>query len=267
MFVLLESRINMIIEHISVSRKSLWDECQQKYKYRYHLKLDPIEKTPFYFTYGKIIHKIAEKYTSGNGEITLKEVTQKVLGGEIPFDTSPDGPVYAPNIPKDYKKRMVGHLKSLQTITDQVGFAGETEYGFHYDLDPPNGKFVKGFIDRIIPKKDIYLILDYKTSKKSRWRKTRATVRSDLQLMTYARVIQKRYNIPAKKIYAGLYYLEGGDFIGANFSEKTLASVDDILISVYNRIENMNENTVMGNVGDHCRRCDYRKICPFYRVV
>src|SRR6185295_3062375 len=50
------------IEHISISRESIWNECQYKYKYRYHLDLKPPEE-PIYFEYGKIVHKIIEDYT------------------------------------------------------------------------------------------------------------------------------------------------------------------------------------------------------------
>jgi ATP-dependent helicase/DNAse subunit B len=50
----------MNIEHISVSRYQVFVECKQKYKYRYHLAIKPDKPEPFYFTYGKIVHKIAE---------------------------------------------------------------------------------------------------------------------------------------------------------------------------------------------------------------
>ena len=64
---------------MSVSRKSVWDECKKKYYYKYHLKLDSEEPEPFYFTYGKIIHKIAEEFVERKGKTTINEITNLVL--------------------------------------------------------------------------------------------------------------------------------------------------------------------------------------------
>ena len=62
----------MNITHMSVSRKNLWDECRKKYYYKYHVKLKPEEPEPFWFTYGKIIHKIAEEYIEKKRRIKLR---------------------------------------------------------------------------------------------------------------------------------------------------------------------------------------------------
>ena len=72
----------MNINHISVSRKKTYDRCAQQYKYRYHLKV-PIEQEQIYFTYGKIVHKIAEEYVRRKGESTIGEVSTEVLRGKI----------------------------------------------------------------------------------------------------------------------------------------------------------------------------------------
>ena len=47
---------------MSVSRKNLWDECRKKYYYQYHVKLKPEEPELLWFTYGKIVHKVAEEH-------------------------------------------------------------------------------------------------------------------------------------------------------------------------------------------------------------
>jgi ATP-dependent helicase/DNAse subunit B len=255
----------MNITHMSVSRKSVWDECKKKYHYKYHLKLESEDEEPFYFTYGKIIHKIAEEYVLKRGSIELKEITEAVVNGEIPIERDANSPIYAPKIPMEYKLRMPGHLKSLNNITKEIGYDGDLEWDFKYDLDPPNGKLVVGFIDRLIRRKDNFFILDYKTTKKGKFRKDKNSIKDDLQLRTYARIVQKQFNVPAENINTALYYLEGGNLISSKFSQESLDSAEKIMLDCYNEIKNYNPDDVWGTVGFHCQRCEYNKICPFFK--
>lgn len=245
---------------MSVSRKSVWDECKKKYHFKYHLKIEPEEPEPFYFTYGKIVHKIAEEYVRLNGRSEIGEVTNSVLKGDIPLDEN----VVAPNLPIEYKVKLPNHIKAINKITKQIGFDGELEWDFKYDLDKPNKKYVIGFIDRLIRKKDNFFILDYKTTKKGKFRKNKQTIKDDLQLRTYARIVQKQFNVPAENINTALYYLEGGDLISTKFSEKSLESAEKILLESYDSILSSDPDKVWGTVGNHCRRCEYSKICPFF---
>ena len=245
---------------MSVSRKSVWDECKKKYHFKYHLKVESEEPEPFYFTYGKIVHKIAEEYVRLDGKSNIGEVTSLVLNGEIPLEEN----VFAPNLPTEYKIKLPNHIKAIDKITKQIGFNGELEWDFKYDLDNPNGKYVIGFIDRLIRKKDNFFILDYKTTKKGKFRKNKQTIKDDLQLRTYARIVQKQFNVPAENINTALYYLEGGDLISTKFSERSLESAENILLESYNSILSSDPDKVWGTVGNHCQRCEYSKMCPFF---
>jgi len=258
----------MHINHISVSRLSVFQECQQQYKYKYHLKLEPLLEQPFYFVYGKVVHKIAEEYVRCQGQRLLKDVQHDILEGNIPieFDEN-ENPIYAPTLETAYKKRLPGHLRSIHSLTEKIGYEGELEYELNYDLDPPNKKMMKGFIDRLIIKGDKFWIIDYKTTKKGKFRKTQQTILEDLQLRAYARVVQKQFNVEAKNISAALYYLEGGNLIAARFSENSLEAAENILLNAYNEIVNTHEDKAWGRVGDHCKRCPWRKICPFYSLT
>lgn len=257
----------MNITHLSVSRKSVWDECKKKYHFKYHLKIDPQEEEPFYFTYGKIIHKIAEEYVKEKGQINIKEISVNVLDGSIPLQINENNEkIIAPKeIPFEYKIKMNSHLGSLVKITNETGFDGELEWNFKYDLDSPNQKNVVGFIDRLINRKNNYFILDYKTTKRGNWRKNSKTIKSDLQLMTYARIVQKNFNVPAENISAALYYLEGGNLVSTKFSQKSLDHAEKILKECYDEIKDYEPEKVWGNIGDHCKRCEFRKICPFFK--
>lgn len=256
----------MDINHISVSRKKAFDHCAQQYKYRYHLKIPRPGPEPFYFTYGTIVHKIAELYVQKKGAEPIGEIAADVLRGKIPID---DNGTICPTLPEDYSKKFQKHVRSIQRLTDRIGSEGLTEHEFNYDLDPPNHKMVTGFIDRLIIKGEgenkKAFIIDYKTTKKGKWRVNSQTVLEDLQLRCYARVVQREFNIKAENIKAALYYLDGENLIAAQYNNASLEAVEQELKKAYYQIEKSDPDKVWGNVGWHCKNCDYATICTFYK--
>lgn len=252
----------MQIEHISVSRKKTYEQCAQQYKYKYHLKMESNQEEPFHFTYGKLIHKVAEEYVLCKGTSKLGEIGEKLMRGKMELEPG----VFAPKeLPKDYQRKYLKHLRAIQKLTDRIGFDGLVEHKFRFDLDPPNGRFVTGFIDRLILKGGKAFIIDYKTTKKGKWRVDKETVKTDLQLRCYARVVQKEFNIQANNIQAALFYLEGENLVAANFSDASLALVEADLLDTYKDIEMSNPDKVWGRVGWHCKYCDFNSVCPFFK--
>jgi CRISPR/Cas system-associated exonuclease Cas4 (RecB family) len=252
----------MLIEHISVSRYSTFETCHQSYKYRYHLKTKSNLPNPIYFLYGKVVHKIGEHYVLDKGKTPINEITGNVLKGELLVEHNQTQP---PVLPQEYLKKLPEHVRNLETITNRIGFDGELEWEFNYDLDPPNNRLIKGFIDRLIERNGKYYILDYKTTKKGKYRKTETTISEDLQLRCYAKVVQKHFNVKAEDIKAALYYLDGGNLIATKFTQEKIDSAEQELLEAHKQISEMPAENVWGNVGNHCTRCDYRDICPFYR--
>ncbi len=245
---------------MSVSRKQCWQTCKYQYKYRYHLELANDAAEPIYFTYGSIIHKIAEEYVGAKGERLISEVANDVLHGRIELEPG----VVAPQLPAEYKRKIPEHLNAIAKLTEQTGFEGHVEYDFRFDLDPPNERYAVGFIDRIIQKDDKFWIIDYKTTKKGWWRKGPKDIINDLQLRVYARVIQRDFGAKAENIKTALFYLEGSELVGASFSEQSLKQAEEELLKAYIEIQNASPDEVQGSVGNHCNRCDYKKLCPFF---
>ncbi len=253
----------MLIEHISVSRSKLYEECEQRYKYKYHLKVLSPEPEPAYFNYGKIVHKIIENHTLGRGKIQINEIIKDVLSGKIELEP---GKV-CEGLPIEYKNKLPEHIKSYMRFSDKIGLEGMVEWHFKIDIDPPHNRFMLGFIDRIIQKGDEFFIIDWKTTKKGPWRETKDDIKDSLQLQTYCRVVQKEFNADPKNIRAALYFLDGSELVGATYSEKTLDAVEEKLIKMHKSIENKDPDQTQGNVGKHCKRCEYRKMCPFYSLI
>lgn len=249
----------MHIEHISVSRAGTYKECAQKYKFHYHLKTPSPVEEPFYFSYGKIVHKIAEEYIKNRGEKSLNELWIDVKSGNLEIEEN----VKAPILPKEYEKRLPIHLKQIQNLTSKLGFDGLVEHNFLYDLDPPNKKCVKGFIDRLFFKGDMAFIVDYKTTKKGNWRVTKESVKYDLQLRTYTFIVMEEFKYPPEKIVSALFYLEDGEMITGHYNLKDLMNAKKELLDLYNQIHEHDVDNVRGNIGNHCCRCIYESICPF----
>ena len=154
----------MKIEHISVSRVQLFEQCHAAYRFKYHMKLPSCEPEPFYYTYGKIVHKIAEEYVKNKAKIPIGRVALDILEGRTPLETRGDKHTFAPKLPPEYSKRLPEHINSVGKITKQMGVDGDVEYEFFYDLDEPHKRYAKGFIDRVIPKGNKIVILDEPTS-------------------------------------------------------------------------------------------------------
>lgn len=253
----------LICEHISVSRKQIWEDCQAKYRFRYHLKVKSPEPEQPYFAYGKLVHKIAEVYVQEKGKRKIEDISSDCLNGRIEIETGSG----VPDIEKSYLKRLPAHLKNIKNLNDQIGFDGKTEYLFKYDLDPPNGFYLTGLIDRLIIRGEKAFIIDYKTTKKGRWRKNANTIRKDLQLRCYAKVVQLEFGIAPENIRAALYYLDGPDLVATKFNKESLDKAQEDLLNAFKHIVSTSPDDVYGRVGDQCRRCEYRKLCPFYSLT
>lgn len=251
----------MNIEHISVSRGKSYKQCPYYYKLKYHDRVPNPGEEQFYFVYGKIVHKIAEQHVVEGGARTIKEISNDVLKGRIEIE---DGKK-APPLPPDYRNRLPGHLKALERLNRKIGCSGVTEHKFRYDLEPPKSKFVTGFIDRLILKEGKAFIIDYKTTKKGPFRENSHTIKQDPQLRMYSRVVQKEFGIEASNIRAALFYLEDEEIVSASYSEESLCAVERELLVLYDDIKSHAPEEARGCVGQHCSRCEYRDMCPFYK--
>ena len=251
----------MKIEHISVSRGKSYRQCPYYYKLKYHEKIPNPGEEQFYFVYGKIVHKIAEVHVQENGARSVKEISNEVLKGNIEIEEGKK----APTLPRDYKARLPGHLRAIERLNKKIGCSGITEYKFRYDLEPPHSRFVTGFIDRLVLKEDKAFIIDYKTTKEGPYRENRDTIRRDPQLRMYSRVVQKEFGLKAENIRAALFYLEGEDIIDASYTEDSLESIEREMLELYKSIESHAPEEARGVTGNHCRRCEYSEMCPFYR--
>lgn len=251
----------MNIEHISVSRGKSYKQCPYYYKLKYHDKIPNPGEEQFYFVYGKIVHKIAEIHVQEKGRRPIGVVCEDVLKGRIEIENGKK----APPLPPDYKKRIPIHVGNLKKLNDSIGCEGITEHKFRYDLQPPEGKIATGFIDRIILGDGKAWIIDYKTTKQGPFRENRETIKYDPQLRMYCRVVNKDFGINPKNIKAALYYLEDGVVLSSSYDEESLLGVEAELLGLYDEINERKPEMATGRTGQHCSRCEYKDMCPFFK--
>lgn len=216
-----------------------------------------------YFTYGKVVHKIAEEYVEQQGKVAIEQICSDVLSGKIETDPNA-GP---PDLQPDYLAKLPGHIRTIKAYTDKIGYDGHIEWPFKYDMQPPDGHMITGVIDRLIIRGDKFFILDYKTTKKGFWRKNANTIKKDLQLRCYARVVQREFGAKPENIKAALLYLEGAELVSTGFTEESIMSAEQELHEAYKQIISTHPDQVVGRLSDGCKRCDYKKICPLYALT
>lgn len=250
----------MDIEHLSISRLNTYENCEQNYKYKYHLRAKADVPEPIFFVYGKLIHKSIELHTKSKGEENIFDISKKLMSGIIPLEEENPKEI---KIPYEYTVKLSKHLKNYLSIASKIGFNGEIEKKFLIDLDYPNKKMLKGVIDRIVIKDDQIMILDWKTTKDSNYLKDYTNITSDIQLQCYARVIMKELNVNPKNISAALVYLDVPKIVPARFSEKTLENCEKRLLDAYNTIASKLPENVVGKPSVLCKYCQYRISCAY----
>jgi len=254
--------------NLSVSKIKTFKTCAAQYRFNYIDRLP--KKTRDYHTYGKFTHEILE--TFHQKKIDGSKLSNGALMNKC-FESACES--FKDNLTAEQKQEGFDTmLVYLDKISDKNHSASNqvvgVEESFWVDID--DKVLLRGFIDRTQMDSDGWFhVADYKTSKKGKYRKTKApgprSIIHDLQLRCYAKVVQKEFGVPAENIKAALYYLEGGNLIGAKFSQESLDAAEEVMLNAYNRIEAKDPDKVVGTVGPHCTRCDYRSICPFYKAL
>ena len=234
-------------EFLSYTQISTYRTCPLKYKYSYVLN---IPTPPSYaLSFGSCIHDTLRdfhqqlKFNPDMSYDDLLNIYQKnwqplgFLNEQHRLEYLENGKKLLENY---YNKNMP--LKVLPL---------EIEKGFNLKID---GIKFYGRIDRIDPLEDGVEIIDYKTGTT----KTQKDVDKDDQVGYYALGAVEALHL--KPIKLTLYYVESGEKISTNRTEKDLEKKKEEIIETLEKIRAGNFEATPGN---HCSYCDYKEICPF----
>jgi len=238
----------MYIKGFSPSKLNTYDECQQKYAYKYIHYLpeeynEDLSKDALQF--GSYIHKILEDGVDSENEDELIEHAKRLR------------PSYTfKGRQEDIKTCIKNFFKFNKNLTESVSTEMRFAVKVLDDLE------VNGIIDRVVKgETGKYLVIDYKTSKRE---KNKRELYTDPQLMIYAAAISKMYKVPITDIMVAHYYPLTGH----------LVSIRYLPSHIQNFLKRVDKKkwTIRKKKVDHfkprrnqfCDWCGYKKLCPIF---
>jgi len=241
----------MFINNISASRGDIIDQCLWKYKLKYILRLPGFgAKNEDALNFGSFIHKIFE--------VGFKEKSMKTLLKIAEAERS----TY--KVPFVENSRMQSCLENFILWNQKLGETLSTEQLFTIPLDADKDINFVGIIDRVVKGTDGgYLVIDYKTSKREKKKKT---LLDDNQLKGYAYAIHKTYDVPFEKIFCSHYYPVTGNFVTVKFSRFQIEQWKKKQIEKVWRIRKKKTDEFWASKNIFCDWCEYKDACPAYHT-
>jgi len=228
-------------------------QCRRKFYFQYILKLKDhdISLKPKGFELGDIVHSILEKYYKSNND--LNELTYEKIEAlfneyrsENPFLVL-DLEIWKRKLFEFYKSD-IERLKYSRII--------DLEKPFEIDFE---GLKLKGVIDRIDIKNDVYEVIDYKTSSSLKVDTIKNYEKSsDFQLEFYYLAMSELYK--TDKINTYYYDLANNKLIEETALDKKL----ELLVEKFNEIKELSKEVISFNKCEEkttCLFCPYTIVC------
>lgn len=238
----------MYIKGFSPSKLNTFDECQQKYRYKYIHYLgedfnDTLSRDALQF--GSYIHKILEDGFEAESEDELWEHAHRLREG-YQFEGRDD----------DIGKCIKNFFKFNNALTETVSTEMRFKEEVRDDLE------VNGIIDRVIKgETGKYLVIDYKTSKRE---KTKRELFQDPQLMIYTAAIHKMYKVPIKDIMVAHYYPITGNLVSVRYNPSHIANFLKRLDEKKWSIRRKKADEFGPRRNRFCDWCGYKELCPLF---
>ena len=228
----------MKISRLSASRLQIFKECPYRYKLKYDDQIPPLKESPA-AEFGKWIHKGLELAVKDNRDVkdTLREYVN-----DFKFST-------------DYLDRVPTILENFHKRNRNLP-AGKTE--FEFEMDAGCGVPLVGVIDRLIVQENKCMVLDYKTG---RFQKSRKSLQTDAQLLIYSYAAHQLTDIPYESIHLSLLYLLSGKVLSISYQWKDVELFLRKAAEEVHTIQNMPPEKAKPQIHYGCSWCEYRDIC------
>ena len=244
----MEYKLPRPLSHSSIS---MYQECPQKYKFKY---IDGIpEKPRHFFAFGQSVHLALEFFYSVKAppapslESVLEFYAQNFV--RLGYKDKAQEQEYFENgasILRDYYRK---HIDSYH-----IPFF--VEYGFSTEV---NGVPITGKVDRVDRLPDGRVaILDYKTGKAF----AKGRELTDSQLTMYQMACEKGLGIEVAKL--SLYHLPSQTELSVSRHDDSL--VEALKEKIVKTAEGITVGNFQANISEQtCRWCDYKLLCPAYQ--
>lgn len=250
-----------MVKFYSHSKLSTFEQCQQKYKYRYIDKIKVLGKS-IEGVLGSVVHNVLEYLYQEVAKGRLPNVDEVIT---IYADTWKEN--YDENVlivkndmtEKDYFNKGVQFLMDYymkNTPFDDNTL--ETEKKIIIDLDKIKGIKIIGYVDRLVHNKEKgrYEIHDYKTSNSL---PTQDQVDNDRQLALYSIAIKEIYGYD-KPVVLVWHYLAHSTKIT---SERTNEQLQELKTQILELIAKIESTSIYPyNKSVLCGWCEYKSMCP-----
>ena len=236
---------------LSFTRVDTFEQCPRRFRYQY---VDGLPQAPApQLSFGSSLHTTLEWiYDRKHPELpTLEETLQALYAawdssGYADVDRGEQLAAY------EHARRIVTELHAR---IEQDGFRLPAAVEAWFELPFDGDIVVVGAIDRIDADTEGALhVIDYKSNRRAR---TRAQVRSSLQLALYALATKELYGQLPKTV--GLDFIVPGVMVVVPIDELDLASVPSRLADVAQRIRSGEDVPTPNRL---CDWCDFKAICP-----
>lgn len=238
----------------SYSRIETYLTCPLKYYYRYVLQF-PGKPSPA-LSFGQVIHSALKAFHQPDLLGKRKKLVDLLSLYEDYFKAILGKPTLSGHREEQFKKGKKFLTRYHKVYRKVLGEPLELEKEFQVKI----GRFtLKGRIDRIDRRPDGTIeLVDYKVSDQERLGQR---VDKDRQLTTYALGAQKGLGIQVASL--SLYSVVDNRRVG---TRRTPEEIDAFEKKLVETIEEITKSEYPPKVSISCQWCDYRLICPAYRV-
>lgn len=237
----------------SASSLKIFLQCKRKFYLQYVLKLKEhtISLKPKAFELGDIVHSILEDYYTINDnkdELTYEKIEKLFL------KYTSTNPFLLLDLEIWKKKLYEFYLYDLERLQDRKIIGLEQSFEIEFE-----GFNLKGIIDRIDQKGDIYEVLDYKTSSALKVDTLKNYEKSaDFQLEFYYLAMSEIYKTDKVNVY--YYDLHNTKLIEEIALDKKL----ELLVETFDSLKQMSNKEISFNKCEDksvCNFCIYNTIC------
>lgn len=246
----------------SHSRLSTFEQCPQKYEFKYIRKLPPDFGQSIEAFLGSKVHDTLEWiYKNPDLETSLDDIIKhfaeswnrdykqeiKIVKEEVNQETYFNKGI----------KFLINYFLKHAPFKDNTI---ETEKKIYVTLDGNREYLMMGFIDRLVhhPETDIYEIHDYKTGSV----KTQEELDKDRQLALYSLGVRETFS-NVKDVKLVWHFLDANQQLSSERSLEELHKLKEEILELIKKIESTTEFPT--NKSILCNWCEYRSKCPEFR--
>ncbi len=242
----------------SYSRIKQFESCPYAFLLHY-IKHMP-KKTLFFSSYGSFIHKLLERYLTG--DLKKDELASEYL---FLFKTKVRGKAPTPEIFKSYFEQGLNYLRGINFPYKNI-LAVEDKMNF----DVEGNKFV-GVVDCVAQDGDELVIVDHKSRALKERSQRKKPTKTDEELDSYLKQLYL-YSFPVREKYGRFpdrlefNCFRTGKIISEKFRESEVEKAKSWAVDSIKTITDNDDWSPKVDFWKCCHLCDFSPVCEYYQM-